>query len=84
MIWGGQMSSTNITTISIPKVLADKIKKRIEGTGFNSVSSYVTYVLRQVLSKVETKDTNNKDENAFSEKDELRVKDRLRSLGYLD
>ena len=40
------MLDTNITTISIPKVLAEKIKKRIEGTGFNSVSSYVVYILR--------------------------------------
>ena len=68
------------TTISIPTPLADKIKKRIEGTGFNSLSSYVTYVLREVISNVE------EDENdeAFSKEDEEKVKDRLRALGYLD
>lgn len=76
------MSETNITTISIPKVLADKIKKRIEGTGFNSVSGYVTYVLRQVLSSSETPAKQEKE--AFSEEDEKKVKGRLRSLGYLD
>ena len=70
---------SNITTISIPAPLADKIKERIEGTGFNSVSSYVTYVLRQVLSNVEEKP-----KEAFSEDDEKKVKARLRSLGYLD
>ncbi len=74
------MTETNITTISIPKVLADKIKKRMEGTGFNSVSSYVTYVLRQVLSNVEEKEQ----KEAFSEKEEKKVKERLKSLGYLD
>lgn len=74
------MTSPNITTISIPKVLADKLKKRIEGTGFNSVSSYVTYVLRQVLSNVEGQEK----KEAFSEEDERKVKERLRSLGYLD
>ena len=71
------MQESNITTISIPKVLAEKIKEKIEGTGFNSVSGYVTYVLRQVLSKTSS-------EEAFSEDDEKKVKERLRSLGYLD
>ncbi|MBU0979336.1 MAG: CopG family transcriptional regulator [Nanoarchaeota archaeon] len=75
------MTESNITTISLPKVLAEKIKKRIEGTGFNSVSSYVTYVMRQVLSNVESQD---KPKEAFSEQDEKKVKERLRSLGYLD
>jgi Arc/MetJ-type ribon-helix-helix transcriptional regulator len=37
------------TTVSIPKQLAEKIKGRMKGTGFSSVSSYVIYILRQVL-----------------------------------
>jgi Arc/MetJ-type ribon-helix-helix transcriptional regulator len=67
------------TTISIPTPLAEKIKKRIKGTGFTSLSSYVTYVLREVLSGMEEEN-----EEAFSKEDEERVKDRLRALGYLD
>jgi Arc/MetJ-type ribon-helix-helix transcriptional regulator len=67
------------TTISIPTPLAEKIKKRIEGTGFTSLSSYVTYVLREVLSGMEEEE-----DEAFSKDDEERVKDRLRALGYLD
>lgn len=74
------MSEKNYTTVSIPKPLAKKVKKRMEGTGFNSTSSYVTYVLRQVLSSIEEEE---KDEN-FSEEDEEKVKERLRALGYLD
>jgi Arc/MetJ-type ribon-helix-helix transcriptional regulator len=66
------------TTISIPMPLANKIKKRIEGTGFTSLSSYVTYVLREVISGSEEKD------EAFSKDDEKRVKNKLRSLGYLE
>ena len=69
------------TTISIPTRLADKIKKRIEGTGFHSLSSYVTYVLREVISSVEEEET---EEEAFSKDDEEKIKERLRSLGYLD
>ena len=67
------------TTISIPTPLAEKIKRRIKGTGFTSLSSYVTYVLREVISGVEEES-----DEAFSKDDEKRVKDRLRSLGYLD
>ena len=82
------MPKANMTTVSIPQPLADKIKKRCEGTGFNSVSSYVTYVLRQVLSNVEKKEKAQKEhkeeKKAFSKKDEETVKERLRSLGYLD
>jgi len=76
---------SNVTTISVPKQLFEKIKKRCEGTGFNSVSSYVTYVMRQVLSKTEEEGgrPQAKDE-PFSADDEKRVKERLRSLGYLD
>jgi len=68
------------TTLSIPTPLAEKIKKRIKGTGFNSLSSYVTYVLREVISGMEDEE----DEEVFSKEDEKRVKDRLRALGYID
>ena len=66
------------TTVSIPKPLFDKIKKLCEGTGFNSVSSYVTYVMRQVLS-----DSSPEKGNPLSPEEEEKVKKRLRSLGYL-
>jgi len=67
------------TTISIPTPLAEKIKKRIKGTGFTSLSSYVTYVLREVVSGIEEES-----EEAFTKEDEEKVKERLRALGYLD
>jgi len=68
------------TTVSIPTPLVEKIKKRIEGTGFTSVSSYVTYVLREVIANMDEDD----DEEVFSKEDEEKVKERLRALGYLD
>ena len=74
---------TNITTISIPKPLAENIKKRLKGTGFNSVSSYVTYVMRQVMSSIEEKE-NKRTAEVFSKKDEEAIKSRLRNLGYID
>jgi len=67
------------TTISIPTPLAEKIKKRIKGTGFNSLSSYVTYVLREIISNIDEEEG-----EAFTKEDEEKVKERLRALGYLD
>jgi Arc/MetJ-type ribon-helix-helix transcriptional regulator len=69
------------TTVSIPKLLADKVKERMKGTGFSSVSSYVTYVLRQVLSSIEQ---DKRAKQAFTKEEEDRVKQRLRDLGYID
>ena len=71
------------TTITIPVQLANKIKQRIENTGFNSVSSYVIYVMRQVLSNIEKKDSNSEPREAFSREDEEKVKKRLENLDYL-
>ena len=66
------------TTVSIPTPLFRKVEERIKGTGFTSVSSYVTYVLREVVSEEEEK------AEPFTKEDEERVKERLRALGYLD
>jgi len=68
------------TTISIPTPLANKIKTQIEGTGFNSLSSYVTFVLRQIISSTEQ----HEHEAGFTKEDEEKIKERLRNLGYID
>jgi len=70
------------TTVSIPKPLYEKIKKRIEGTGFTSVSDYVTYVLREVLASLE--EGEKEKEEPFSREEEEKIKERLRALGYID
>jgi len=64
------------STISLPAPLVDKIKKNIEGTGINSVSAYVAFILRQILSSPTKK-------SPLKKKDEAEVKKRLRRLGYL-
>jgi Arc/MetJ-type ribon-helix-helix transcriptional regulator len=63
------------TTVSIPVPLYNKVKEKIKDTGFTSVSDYVVYVLRELMSE---------DEKGFSKEDEEKVKGRLRSLGYID
>ncbi len=63
--------------ISIPASLYRSIEGRIKDTGFESVDGYVTYVLREILSEDEEEET-------LTEEDEEKVKERLRSLGYMD
>jgi Arc/MetJ-type ribon-helix-helix transcriptional regulator len=66
------------TTVSIPTPLFRKIGKAIEGTGFPSASSYVTFVLREVLGMEERSSS-----QAFTKQDEDRIKEKLRNLGYI-
>ncbi len=76
-----QGKEKKFTSVSIPIPLFEKIKKRIDGTGFTSVSDYVTFVLREVLS---TEEEESEEKEAFSREDEEKVKERLRALGYLE
>lgn len=73
-----QSEEKKFTTVSIPTPLFKKIEERIKGTGFTSVSSYVTHVLREVVSEEE------EEGEPFTKEDKERVKERLRALGYLD
>ena len=59
--------------------LYEKIKRMIEGTGFTSVSDYVTFILREILASIEEE----LKDKAFSKEDEERIKRRLKALGYL-
>ncbi|KXA97869.1 CopG family transcriptional regulator [candidate division MSBL1 archaeon SCGC-AAA259J03] len=63
--------------VSIPESLYEKVKERCEGAGFESVSEYVTFVLREVVEEEE------EEEKEFSKEDEEKVKERLRALGYM-
>ncbi|MEB3846388.1 MAG: ribbon-helix-helix domain-containing protein [Desulfurococcales archaeon] len=67
------------TTVSIPVTLYNRIKKLIEGTGFTSVSQYVTYVLREVVAEHEQASQ----EEPFTEEDKERIIEKLRKLGYI-
>ena len=66
------------TTISIPTTLFNRIEEKIKGTGFPSVSSFATYVLREIVA--EKKDW----KEPLTKEEEEKIKERLRSLGYLE
>lgn len=64
-------------TVSLPISLIKMVKKKIKGTGMPSVSSYVAFVLRQVLSYEEVS------AEVLSTKTEKDIQKRLKTLGYL-
>ncbi len=70
--------------VKIKKEILKKLEKRAKESGsFKNVDEYVNYVLQQVVDKLENeKKTSQKP--AYSKKDEEKVRERLRSLGYLD
>jgi metal-responsive CopG/Arc/MetJ family transcriptional regulator len=65
-------------TIKIPRPLYDNLDQVIQGSGFNSVTEFIVYVLRDLLSSRTVRK-----EPALSAKEIEMVKNRLKSLGYL-
>jgi metal-responsive CopG/Arc/MetJ family transcriptional regulator len=68
-------NKVEFTSVSIPGTLFRKTEKHIEGTGFPSVSSYVAFLLRMVLS--------DKKSSGKSDYESRMIKRRLRELGYM-
>jgi hypothetical protein len=70
-------SQDSKVTIKIPRPLYNRIKKIVEGSGFNSVTDFVVYVLRDIVSSKET------DDEQLSKDELTAIRKRLKSLGYL-
>ena len=64
-------------TIKIPRPLYEKLGAAIEGSGYNSVTDFVVYVLRDIVA------TRGAAEAELSPETLQKVKERLRSLGYI-
>jgi len=68
------------TTVSIPITLYKRIKEMIKDTGFTSVSQFVTYILREVISSMEEEKLKGV---TLSEEEKKNIIKRLKRLGYL-
>ena len=62
--------------LEIPEETAQGIERRIAGSSFRSVDAFVSFVMARLLETP--------GEVPFSEEDERKLKERLRSLGYID
>lgn len=66
-------------TIKIPRPLYERIAKSIEGSGFSSVTDFIVYVLRDVMSGAAAK----QEEGELTREELDAIKQRLKNLGYL-
>ncbi len=78
----GTETKRKYTTITIPAALFARIKKRIDGTGFSSVSDYVTYVLRETVADMEMSGRSGK-ARIRKKREENTIIERLKALGYI-
>lgn len=66
--------------IALPERVVERVEARLPRTEWDTAGEYIAYVLEEVLYQVE-RETEDDD---FEPVDEEEVKDRLRSLGYLN
>jgi hypothetical protein len=64
-------------TVKIPRPLYRKIQLVVEGSGFNSPTDFIVYVLRDLMGEAEEHDME------FSQDELDEVKRKLKNLGYL-
>lgn len=70
--------SKDKVTIKIPRPLYNNLKEIIGESGFNSVTDFIVYVLRDIASSGTVR------ENAGLTKEEVSlIRKRLKNLGYL-
>ena len=75
---GYEMGEESKVTIKIPRQLYNTLKEIIAGTGFNSVTDFIVYVLRDLASSKGVRE-----EDGLSKSEIDAIRQRLKSLGYL-
>jgi hypothetical protein len=63
-------------TIVVPEETAKALEDRLKSTSFASLDAFVSFVLARLLEEPGA--------TGFTEEEERRLRDRLRSLGYID
>lgn len=71
----------NKVTIKIPRPLYRRINQVIEGTGFNSPTDFIVFVLRDLVSEKGVRPTVDPEE--FSPDEIQSIRRKLRNLGYM-
>jgi metal-responsive CopG/Arc/MetJ family transcriptional regulator len=66
-------------TLKIPRPLYERLKKVIEPSGFSSVNEFVVFILRDLMSRVETAG----ESRELTAEEINAIRTRLHNLGYL-
>ena len=79
-----ERTSDSKVTIKIPRILYNRLAEIVEGSGFNSVTDFVIYVLRDLASAkggIDSLET--RDSKELSKEEIEAIRKRLQTLGYL-
>ena len=74
------MSHEETRSVELPERIVERVEDRLPRTEWDDSASYITYVMEEVLYRVEQETA----DDDFEPIDEDEVKDRLKSLGYLN
>ena len=67
-------------SVELPSRIVERVESRLPRTEWGDPEEYITFVLEEVLYHVEQET----EDDDFESVDEEEVKDRLKSLGYLN
>jgi Arc/MetJ-type ribon-helix-helix transcriptional regulator len=70
-------------TIKIPRKLYNRLAEIVSDSGFNSVTDFVVYVLRDLASAKEMSKSERVGEESLTKEEVEQIRKRLKSLGYL-
>jgi len=68
--------SPAVRSVQIPEELVAALSERMHGTSFESVDAFIAFILARLLDQPGT--------SGFTEEEERSLRERLRSLGYID
>jgi len=74
------MSLEETETVEMPNRIVSRVEDRLPRTEFDTPVEYMTFVMEEVLYRVEQET----EDDDFEPVDEDEVEDRLKSLGYLN
>jgi len=64
--------------IEIPESLAERLRLLAKQENFGNLNEYVTHLLRKIVS------SEKKEESSLCPEEEAKIKERLKSLGYIE
>jgi len=72
------MQKESRVTVKIPRPLYRRIQQVIENSGFSSPTDFIVFVLRDLVSEVETNE-----DREYSPEELQVIRQKLKNLGYL-
>lgn len=70
-------------TVKIPRPLYRRVQQVIENSGFSSPTDFIVYVIRDLVSEVESKQVKPGADPDFTPEELQAVRQKLKNLGYL-